>query len=222
MAGIWCFPTAPQMSFLSLKKLNGPRCCSQTPKYNKKDMATPSLLKFAVTGFTEILRLFSSTPTRTRVDVVSDVETDKVSVSCIDDILDVLKSDFEREYFVTGSFTPEVYVDDCIFEDPTIKFRGKALYSRNLNLLVPFFEQPSIMLQQIKKGNDCDQDFVVASWKLRTYLKLPWKPLICIDGSTVYDLNNDYLIVRHAESWNVSALEAIGQIFTPTFGSTSN
>jgi hypothetical protein len=24
-------------------------------------------------------------------------------------------------------------------------------------------------------------------------------------------------IVRHAESWNVSALEAIGQIFTPSF-----
>ncbi|KAK1374129.1 Adenine phosphoribosyltransferase 1, chloroplastic-like protein [Heracleum sosnowskyi] len=221
MAGIWCFPTAPQLSFPSLKKLNGPRCCSETPKYNKKkDMPTPSFLKIAVSGLTEILRLFSSTPTR--VDVVSDVETDEVSISCIDDILDVLKSDYEKEYFVTGSFTPEVYVDDCIFEDPTIRFRGKALYSRNLNLLVPFFDQPSIRLQQIKKGNDCDKDFVVASWKLRTYLKLPWKPLICIDGSTVYDLNNDYQIVRHAESWNISAVEAIGQIFTPTFRSTGN
>lgn len=113
-------------------------------------------------------------------------------------------------------------MDDCIFEDPTIKFRGKALYSRNLNLLVPFFNQQSIILQQIKKGNDCEKDFVVASWKLRTYLKLPWKPLICIDGSTVYYLNNDYQIVRHAESWNISAVEAIGQIFTPTFGSTSD
>lgn len=220
MAGICCFATSPHISFLSRKKFNGFRCCSETPKYNKKDMATPSFLKIAVSGLTEILRLFSSTPTR--VDVVSDVETDKVSVYCIDDILDVLKSDYENEYFVTGSFTPEVYVDDCIFEDPTIRFRGKELYSRNLNLLVPFFDQPSITLQQIEKGNDCDKDFVVASWKLRTYLKLPWKPLICIDGSTVYDLNNDCQIVRHAESWNISAVEAIGQIFTPTFGSTSN
>lgn len=39
-----------------------------------------------------------------RVDVVSDVKTDKVSISCIDDILDVLKSDYEKEYFVTGTF----------------------------------------------------------------------------------------------------------------------
>jgi len=88
----------------------------------------------------------------------------------------------------------------------------------------------------------------------RTYLKLPWKPLICIDGSTVYELDDKFnvrnkssffwcnvhiwisyayamiatsygclhlfiqQIVRHAESWNVSALEAIGQIFTPSFG----
>ncbi|KAL8114883.1 hypothetical protein AgCh_021644 [Apium graveolens] len=220
MAGISsCFLTAPRLSFLSLKKLHGPRCCSHTPKHNKKDMPTPSFLKIAVSGFTEILRLFSSTPTS--VDVVSDVEIEKVSISCIDDILDVLKSDYEKEYFVTGSFTPEVYVDDCIFEDPTIRFRGKALYSRNLNLLVPFFDHPSIILQQIKTENDCDKDFVVASWKLRTYLKLPWKPLICIDGSTVYDLNNDYQIIRHAESWNVSVVEAIGQIFTPSFGSTN-
>jgi hypothetical protein len=26
----------------------------------------------------------------------------------------------------------------------------------------------------------------------RTYLKLPWKPLICIDGSTVYELDDEF------------------------------
>lgn len=24
----------------------------------------------------------------------------------------------------TGNFTPEIYAEDCLFEDPTIKFRG--------------------------------------------------------------------------------------------------
>ncbi|XWS22437.1 hypothetical protein CRYUN_Cryun29cG0034300 [Craigia yunnanensis] len=52
----------------------------------------------------------------------------------------------------------------------------------------------------------------------KTYLKLPWRPLISIDGSTFYEFDEKFTIVRHAESWNVSALEAIGQIFTPSFG----
>ncbi|CAJ1976218.1 unnamed protein product [Sphenostylis stenocarpa] len=61
---------------------------------------------------------------------------------------------------------------------------------------------------------DSDTNFVLASWKLRTNLKLPWRPLISIDGSTIYELNEDYRIVRHVESWNVSAIEAVLQIFS--------
>lgn len=74
----------------------------------------------------------------------------------------------------------------------------------------------------------------------RTSLKLPWQPLISVDGKTVYDLDEqlkvsrkDFIstiqkleqpslifpiskqIVKHVESWNISALEAVGQIFTP-------
>ncbi|RVW27441.1 hypothetical protein CK203_094345 [Vitis vinifera] len=95
-------------------------------------------------------------------------------------------------------------------------YSGKDLYSRNLKLLVPFFDHPSIALQKIEKGSNSETKFVLASWKLRTYLKLPWRPLISIAGSTVYDLNDEFKIVRHAESWNISALQAVGQIFTPS------
>ncbi|KAJ0014235.1 hypothetical protein Pint_20552 [Pistacia integerrima] len=66
------------------------------------------------------------------------------------------------------------------------------------------------------QGANSNNDFVLATWKLRTYLKLPWRPLISIDGNTVYELNDEHKIIRHAESWNVSALEAIAQIFTPS------
>lgn len=142
-------------------------------------------------------------------------QKDEILVSGIDDIVTILRSDYENAYFVTGIFTSEIYAEDCIFEDPTIRFRGTELYSRNLRLLVPFFEYPSIGLQNIKKGFNSDRNFLLATWKLRTYLKLPWKPLISIDGSTVYELNDELKITRHAESWNVSALEAVGQIFTP-------
>ncbi|KAF5453858.1 hypothetical protein F2P56_023575 [Juglans regia] len=152
---------------------------------------------------------------------VSDEKREEILVSGVDDVVTILKSDYDNAYFVTGAFTSAIYAEDCIFEDPTIRFQGKELYSRNLKLLVPFFDHPSIGLQKIEKGMNSKTNFVLATWKLRTYLKLPWKPLICIDGSTVYELNGDFNIVRHAESWNVSALEAIGQIFTPSFGRSS-
>lgn len=58
-----------------------------------------------------------------------------------------------------------------------------------------------------------EMDFILATWKLRTYLKFPWRPLVAIKGTTTYDLDKNYKIVRHAESWNISALEAVGQIF---------
>ncbi|EYU30519.1 hypothetical protein MIMGU_mgv1a023064mg, partial [Erythranthe guttata] len=138
--------------------------------------------------------------------LVANELDDESPVSNIDDVLSVIRSDYEKSYFVTGIFTSAIYAEDCTFEDPTIKFQGTELYERNLRLLVPFFDDPSIQLKNIEKLN----------LMCRTYLKLPWKPLISIDGRTIYDLDAAFKIVRHAESWNISALEAVIQIFTPS------
>ncbi|KAF9670070.1 hypothetical protein SADUNF_Sadunf13G0030300 [Salix dunnii] len=218
MAGICSLnPT----TLMTLKRIHGIRCCSgATDNENKSQTRTktPQILKLAVSGVTELLRVFSFSG-KERLEKVNNKERDEMSVSGIDDLIMILKSDYEKAYFVTGVFTSEIYDEDCIFEDPTIKFQGTKLYSRNLKLLVPFFDCPSIGLHNIEKGVNSETDFVLARWKLRTYLKFPWRPLISIDGSTVYELDNKLKIVRHAESWNVSALEAIGQIFTPSFDS---
>lgn len=128
-------------------RIHGVRCCSVAP-----DKRTPKILKFAVSGVTELLRLFSSSSAaRDRLDAVSSRPKEEISVSGVDDVVMVLKSDYENAYFVTGIFTSSLYAEDCIFEDPTIRFQGTELYARNLRLLVPFFDQPSIGLQDIKK-----------------------------------------------------------------------
>ncbi|XP_058073747.1 uncharacterized protein LOC131222619 isoform X2 [Magnolia sinica] len=187
--------------------------CSSTGGQDKED--TPRLLKIAVSGVTELLRLLrSGSQTLNREDYTNNAR-DEPSVRRIDDVISILQSDYERAYFLTGNFTSAIYAEDCSFEDPTIKFRGKDLYSRNLELLVPFFDTPSLVLRKIEKGVNDDMEFVVATWALRTYLKLPWRPLISIEGTTVYDLDDEFKIVRHVESWNVSAFEALIQIFTP-------
>ncbi|KAL0397339.1 UNVERIFIED_CONTAM: hypothetical protein Scaly_0182300 [Sesamum calycinum] len=182
-----------------------------------------------------------------RTVLVDDEWKDEISLSNVDDVLSIIRSDYEKAYFVTGTifevfevvglFTSAIYADECTFEDPTIKFQeatlsilavkvdqvtsatnqtGKDLYARNLSLLLPFLLNPSIRLKRIEKGLDSEKEFIVASWKLRTYLRLPWKPLISVDGRTIYDLDEEFRIVRHVERWNISALEAIIQIFTPS------
>ncbi|XP_059312195.1 uncharacterized protein LOC132063593 isoform X3 [Lycium ferocissimum] len=150
-----------------------------------------------------------------RVEISDDEGAEEPLVSNVDDVLKIIKSDYEKSYFVTGLFTSRIYAEDCTFEDPTIKFRGRDLYFRNLQLLVPFFDSPSIELEKIEKGNDSNAEVIVAYWKLRTSLKLPWRPLISVDGKTVYDLDEQLKIVKHVESWNISALEAVGQILMP-------
>ncbi|GMI94185.1 hypothetical protein like AT3G04890 [Hibiscus trionum] len=204
---------------LNLRRAHGgARCCSVSPETENKTK-TPPLLRLAVSGVTELLRFFSSSTQDNGADhQLNTGDSEGISVSDVADVLRILKADYENAYFVTGNFTSAIYAEDCIFEDPTIKFRGKELYSRNLKLLVPFFDSPSIGLQKIEKGANMETNFVLATWRLRTYLKLPWRPLISIDGSTLYELDEKLKIVRHAESWDVSALEAVGQIFTPSGG----
>nr|XP_043607417.1 uncharacterized protein LOC122579329 [Erigeron canadensis] len=211
MAGAICISHRLQLTHHpQLKFRNGIRCS------NTNDDA-PQVLKIVVSGATEILRLFSSFNKNPLYEVVPE-QKNETSVTSVDDIITILKSDYDDAYFVTGKFTSAIYTIDCIFEDPTIRFRGRELYSRNLKLLVPFFEHPSISLHYIGKVLKGETESVTASWTLRTYLKIPWRPLIAIDGTTVYDLDDQFKIVKHVENWSVFPLEAIGQIFTPSSG----
>ncbi|ESQ49591.1 hypothetical protein EUTSA_v10021425mg [Eutrema salsugineum] len=206
MAGVAC-----QISLSSSSTLrrvgHRPRCFSGSP-----EKRTPAILKWAVGGVTELLRLASSPSSS--IPKNKDRSNSEVTDRDVDDVMGILTTDYGNAYFVTGIFTCAVYSDDCIFEDPTISFQGTDLYERNLRLLVPFLEDASIELQNMEKSVSSQINYIRATWKLRTYLKLPWRPLISINGSTVYELDGDFKIVRHVESWNVSAVEAIRQIFT--------
>jgi len=181
----------------------------------KKKKESPLFLKLAVGLVTEILRIFTTSQERSSF-VSGSTTPNEISVADIDDVVAVLESDYKRSYFLTGEFTRSIYAEDCWFIDPTIKFQGRDLYQRNLQLLVPFFVNPSLLLCGIEQGFKGDTKFIKAKWYLRTYLKLPWRPLISLEGSTIYDLDDDLKIAYHVESWNISAFEAITQIFLPS------
>eukprot|EP00775_Hariotina_reticulata_P008711 gene8711-8892_t len=55
-----------------------------------------------------------------------------------------------------------------------------------------------------------------AEWTLQTGLALPWQPFINVLGSTIYTLNADQnKILEHAESWDISATQALLLLLTP-------
>ncbi|CAN6165532.1 unnamed protein product [Urochloa humidicola] len=158
-----------------------------------QDDEAPPVVRATVGAITELLRALSPSKKQPR-DSVQEQEVEELApppCGSVDDVLAVLEDDYRRAYFLTG----------------------RSRYSQNLDLLVPFLDSPSLELENIEKGLRVETKFVKATWKLRTYLRLPWRPLIAIRGNTTYDLNEDYKVVRHSESWDVSALEAIGQIF---------
>ncbi|XP_042058415.1 uncharacterized protein LOC121802782 isoform X3 [Salvia splendens] len=88
-------------------------------------------------------------------DSGDDEWNEQVSISNADVVLSVIRSDYEKAYFVTG----------------------RELYARNLGLLLPFFESPSIQLEELTKSIcymfhmqefDGKTISLVASWKLRS------------------------------------------------------
>lgn len=56
-----------------------------------------------------------------------------------------------------------------------------------------------------------------ARWYLETTLRLPWRPLISVRGSTDYTLHPEdgNRVVDHVESWEISGTEALLQLFRP-------
>ena len=130
-----------------------------------------------------------------------------------------LKSTRYLTRLLTGIVRDSAYDSDCYFADPTVSFRGLDKWRRNLRLLVPFLEDASVELlaldpadrdgdgAQLLKVRPASIDMSLAptripplaqrdaagvaqaEWRLRTYLKFPWRPLIDILGTTVYTLD---------------------------------
>lgn len=53
------------------------------------------------------------------------------------------------------------------------------------------------------------QNAVVTKWRLSCGLALPWRPFICVDGSTVHTYDPKALgkVIRHEEFWEVSPVD---------------
>jgi Uncharacterized conserved protein (DUF2358) len=201
-------------------------------------------VRLVVAAATETLRFIgvgsspsSSSSSSAAAETISPGLSERPAPGDIAAVMTCLRSDYEeRSYFITGVLSDGIYDENCYFADPTVAFTGRELWKRNLQLLVPFLENPSIQLIGLKhlESADSSEDLsreqgslekennnkivkLRADWILRCSLKLPWRPYINVVGSTEYDLAwpDNNRIVRHVESWDISAWEALILVFTP-------
>ena len=113
-----------------------------------------------------------------------------------------------------------LYDPDCEFADPFVAFKGRDRFVANLENLAGGFIIESSTRTLESSVQRADADVAVPSYKTRLMVKLqlglPWKPVLAWPWGVehVFDPVSG-LIVRHVESWDVSAAEGVRQLLRP-------
>ncbi|KAL6323085.1 hypothetical protein AAG906_027340 [Vitis piasezkii] len=130
-------------------------------------------------------------------------------------LVETIKEDFQRSYFVTGNLTLSAYEDDCEFADPAGSFRGLRRFKRNCTNFGSLIQKSNMKLM---KWEDFE-DKGIGHWRFSCVLSFPWKPILSATGYTEYYFDSQSgKVCRHVEHWNVPKMALLKQILRPSRG----
>nr|GMD29887.1 Nuclear transport factor 2 family protein [Ipomoea batatas]GMD31593.1 Nuclear transport factor 2 family protein [Ipomoea batatas]GME15550.1 Nuclear transport factor 2 family protein [Ipomoea batatas] len=206
------------------------RCNAKNPTNNSstKQESVPEnnvLLKAAWYG-SELLGIAASllrSPTTTETKAPEGIaELSSEGWSGVVDrslVVDTIKDDFLRSYFVTGNLTLDAYEEECEFADPAGSFKGLRRFKRNCTNFGYLVEKSNMKLM---KWEDFEEK-AIGHWRFSCVLTFPWKPILSATGYTEYYFNEESgKICRHVEHWNVPKMALFKQILRPGANSKSN
>ncbi|KAK3428602.1 hypothetical protein EUGRSUZ_E00102 [Eucalyptus grandis] len=128
-------------------------------------------------------------------------------------VVETIKEDYQRSYFVTGNLTLHAYEEDCEFADPAGSFRGLRRFKRNCTNFGSLIEKSNMKLM---KWEDFE-DKGVGHWRFSCILSFPWRPILSATGYTEYFYNaQSGKVCRHVEHWKVPKMVLLKQIFKPS------
>ncbi|CAH9098169.1 unnamed protein product [Cuscuta epithymum] len=126
-------------------------------------------------------------------------------------VVDAIKEDFLRSYFVTGNLTMGVYEEECEFADPAGSFKGLRRFKRNCTNFGYLVRKSNMKLV---KWEDFGEK-AIGHWRFSCVLAFPWKPILSATGYTEYYFNKESgKVCRHVEHWNVSKTALFKQILS--------
>ncbi|RCV35061.1 hypothetical protein SETIT_7G208800v2 [Setaria italica] len=128
-------------------------------------------------------------------------------------VVEAIKDDFERSYFVTGNLTLRAYEEDCEFADPAGSFRGLRRFKRNCTNFGSLLEKSNM---ELTKWEDLE-DKSIGHWRFSCVMSFPWRPILSATGYTEYYFDAESgKVCRHVENWNVPKMALLRQIFRPS------
>ncbi|KAF8702550.1 hypothetical protein HU200_032934 [Digitaria exilis] len=128
-------------------------------------------------------------------------------------VVEAIKDDFARSYFVTGNLTLKAYEEDCEFADPAGSFRGLQRFKRNCTNFGSLLEKSNMKLT---KWEDLE-DRSIGHWRFSCVMSFPWRPILSATGYTEYYFDAESgKVCRHVENWNVPKMALLRQIFRPS------
>ncbi|XP_019246750.1 PREDICTED: uncharacterized protein LOC109226446 isoform X2 [Nicotiana attenuata] len=159
------------------------------------------LLKMAWYGseFLGIAASFFRSPTDAEVSSEGNLELEIDESGLVDRALvaDTIKADFQRSYFVTGSF------------------KGLSRFKRNCTNFGYLVQRSNMKLM---KWEDFEEK-AIGHWRFSCVLSFPWKPILSATGYTEYYFNEKSgKVCRHIEHWNVPKMALLKQIIRPSKG----
>ncbi|PHU09661.1 hypothetical protein BC332_21521 [Capsicum chinense] len=177
------------------------------------------LLKMAWYGseFLGIAASFFRSPTSTEASPEGSLELAADESGLVDRalVVDTIKDDFQRSYFVTGNLTLNAYEENCEFADPAGSFKGLSRFKRNCTNFGYLVETSDMKLM---KWEDFE-DKAIGHWRFSCILSFPWKPILSATGYTEYYFNEKSgKVCRHIEHWNVPKMALLKQIIRPSRG----
>ncbi|KAK4339316.1 hypothetical protein RND71_040778 [Anisodus tanguticus] len=130
-------------------------------------------------------------------------------------VVDTIKNDFQRSYFVTGNLTLNAYEENCEFADPAGSFKGLSRFKRNCTNFGYLVETSKMKLM---KWEDFEEK-AIGHWRFSCILSFPWKPILSATGYTEYYFDEKSgKVCRHIEHWNVPKMALLKQIIRPSKG----
>lgn len=124
--------------------------------------------------------------------------------SSLQETLQRIQVDNEREYFLSGQVDKLIYDEKCVFADPFVSFEGRDRFVDNLANLGSFITSYSARsLDYQVEDNAVETKFMV-----KLQLNLPWSPVLAWPWGVRCEIDPaTNLVVLHKESWDIEPWE---------------
>lgn len=128
--------------------------------------------------------------------------------SSMQETLQRLQEDNDRQYFLSGTVDELIYAEDCTFSDPFVSFQGRRRFVENLQNLGSFIAKYSARPLDSITELDGTPFVVETKFMVKLQLNLPWKPVLAWPWGVVCTIDpKTNLIVEHQEKWEIEPLE---------------